>query len=152
MRQCQAWELTISGQMLQTGGRRGACPTLCGQSLGRGGTRPYHTQFFVRSSILRGARTAQLKLGDHESGLGFAMYRHFFVRVRVLEFMNKRYMGAAWGHAAYKPPAGRVPSRGAYREFLQLGTSGSLASTWSTAIESLANTYRVPIQHLSDRL
>ena len=30
------------------------------------------------------------------------------------------------------------------------GAGGSLANTWSTAIEPLANPYRVPIQHLSN--
>ena len=83
----------------------------------------------MRSSILRGARTTRLELGVHENGLGFAMYRHFLVRVRVLDWMNQRYMGTAWGHAAYKPHVGRVASRGDYRELLQLGTGGSLANT-----------------------
>ena len=35
---------------------------------------------------------------------------------------------------------------------LRRGANGSLANTWSTAIEPLANPYRVPIRHLSDRL
>jgi hypothetical protein len=35
-------------------------------------------------------------------------------------------------------------------EILGRGASGSLANIWSTAIEPLANPYRVPIRHLSD--
>jgi hypothetical protein len=97
--------------------------------------------------------TTQLKLGVHEIGLGFAMYRDFFVRARVLDFMNERYMGAARGHAAYKLPAGRVPSRGACREFLQLGwwiPSEYLEYSYRTPSQSLSSTYPTPIRHLSD--